>query len=67
MRSEEIPFDDAATYDLLNRGDTIAVFQLESSGMRDLIKRLRPDQFGDLVFIHFDPQAGSLQVFDRMD
>ncbi|NCF59453.1 MAG: DNA polymerase III subunit alpha [Gammaproteobacteria bacterium] len=43
-----VPMDDAETFRLLQSTQTAAVFQLESSGMRDLIKRLRPDQFGDL-------------------
>jgi DNA polymerase-3 subunit alpha len=42
---ERIPLDDAATYRLLSAGNTTAVFQLESRGMRDLIKRARPDCF----------------------
>jgi DNA polymerase-3 subunit alpha len=46
-----LPFDDARTYELLNRGDTLGVFQLESEGMRKLITRLRPDCFEDLIAI----------------
>jgi DNA polymerase-3 subunit alpha len=48
---EQIDMEDAATYQLLNRCQTVAVFQLESRGMRDLIKRIQPDRFGDLVAI----------------
>lgn len=44
-----IPRDDAKTYELLSRGDTAAVFQLESEGMRQLLRDLRPEQFGHLV------------------
>jgi DNA polymerase-3 subunit alpha len=44
-----IPLDDAATYRLLSSGNTTAVFQLESRGMRDLIKRARPDRFEDVI------------------
>ncbi len=44
-----IPLDDKPTFDLLKRADTTAVFQLESSGMRDLIKKLKPDVFEDIV------------------
>jgi len=44
-----IPMDDAATFQLLQSSQTHAVFQLESRGMRDLIKRLRPDCFEDIV------------------
>ena len=48
---ERIDMEDAATYELLCRCQTVAVFQLESRGMRDLIKRIQPDRFGDLVAI----------------
>jgi len=46
---ETIPLDDRATYDLLKACNTTAVFQLESRGMKDLIKRLQPDTFEDIV------------------
>jgi len=46
---ERIPLDDADTYRLLSAGNTTAVFQLESRGMRDLIKRARPDRFEDVI------------------
>jgi DNA polymerase-3 subunit alpha len=46
---ERIPLDDPATYRLLSAGNTTAVFQLESRGMRDLIKRARPDRFEDVI------------------
>ena len=49
FRLEAIPLDDPATYQLLSKGNTTAVFQLESRGMRDLIKRLRPDRFEDII------------------
>jgi DNA polymerase-3 subunit alpha len=45
----KIPLDDAAAYRLLSSGNTTAVFQLESRGMRDLIKRARPDRFEDII------------------
>ncbi len=46
---ETIPLDDRATYDLLKACNTTAVFQLESRGMKDLIRRLQPDTFEDVV------------------
>jgi len=46
---EKVPLDDAATYRLLSAGNTTAVFQLESRGMRDLIKRAKPDRFEDVI------------------
>ena len=42
---ERIPLDDPATYTLLQSGETTNVFQLESTGMQALIKRLKPDCF----------------------
>ncbi len=44
-----LALDDAQSYKLLQAGDTTAVFQLESAGMRRLIKRLEPDRFEDIV------------------
>ncbi|HET7672862.1 MAG TPA: DNA polymerase III subunit alpha [Burkholderiales bacterium] len=45
----KVPLDDAPTYQLLSNGNTTAVFQLESRGMRDLIRRARPDRFEDVI------------------
>jgi len=45
----EIPMDDKASFDLLKRAETTAVFQLESRGMKELIKKLKPDCFEDIV------------------
>ncbi len=45
----DLPLDDPETYELLCRGDTTGVFQLESSGMRDLVVRLRPENFNDIT------------------
>ena len=44
-----LPLDDRATYEMLGRGETTGVFQLESSGMRDVLKKLRPDRFEDII------------------
>jgi DNA polymerase-3 subunit alpha len=46
---ESVPLDDAATYDLLCKGDTEGVFQVESSGMTDLVVKLRPRSFKELI------------------
>lgn len=46
---EDIPMDDAKTYEMLQRGDTLGVFQLESAGMTALVRRMRPDRFEDLI------------------
>jgi DNA polymerase-3 subunit alpha len=46
-----LPLDDKKTYELLQRGDTSAVFQFESSGMRDVMKQIKPDRFEDLIAV----------------
>ncbi|MGE0142907.1 MAG: DNA polymerase III subunit alpha [Planctomycetota bacterium] len=48
---DKLPLDDSATYALITRGETLGVFQLESSGMRDLLGRLRPDTFEDVIAV----------------
>lgn len=45
----DIPLDDPAAYDLLSSGESTGVFQLESAGMRSLLKSMQPDRFQDLV------------------
>ncbi|HSM11369.1 MAG TPA: DNA polymerase III subunit alpha, partial [Lysobacter sp.] len=44
-----LPLDDTATYELFARGEGVAVFQFESRGMRELLKRARPDTFEDII------------------
>jgi len=56
-----IPLNDAATFTLLKRCTTTAVFQLESQGMKDLIKRLQPDSFEDIVALVALFRPGPLQ------
>jgi DNA polymerase-3 subunit alpha len=46
---ENIDLNDSATYRLLSSGDTTGVFQLESSGMKDLLVRLKPESFDDVI------------------
>ncbi len=48
---DQLPLDDAKTYEMLCRADTTGVFQLESSGLRDVLKKLRPDRFGDIIAV----------------
>ena len=56
-----IPMNDAMTFKLLQACSTTAVFQLESRGMRDLIKRLQPDHFDDLIALVALFRPGPLQ------
>ena len=44
-----LPLDDATTYELMGRGDTVGVFQLESAGMRDVLRKMKPDKFEDII------------------
>lgn len=46
---DHIPLDDPATFELLTKGDTVGVFQLESSGMRAALTQLKPDKFEDII------------------
>ena len=56
-----LPLNDRASYELLKRCETTAVFQLESRGMKDLIKRLQPDTFEDIVALVALFRPGPLQ------
>ncbi len=58
---ERIPLDDKAAFDLLKACQTTAVFQLESRGMKDLIKRLQPDDFEDIIALVALFRPGPLQ------
>ncbi len=46
---DEIPLNDKKTYDIMCKGDTIGIFQVESPGQRELIRRLRPTKFSDII------------------
>lgn len=48
LELEELKFTDPATYDLLSRGDTLGVFQLDGGAMRTLLRQMKPDSFGDI-------------------
>ena len=56
-----LPMDDPKTFELLKSCKTTAVFQLESRGMKDLIRRLQPDRFGDIVALVALFRPGPLQ------
>ena len=51
IRWRDVPLDDKKTFNMLCNAQSIGVFQLESSGMRDILKKLRPDKFEDLIAI----------------
>jgi len=45
----QIPLDDEGAYDMIARGESIGVFQLESSGMKDTLRRMKPNRFEDII------------------
>ncbi|MGH1377367.1 MAG: DNA polymerase III subunit alpha [Alphaproteobacteria bacterium] len=45
----DIPLDDPKSYELMARGDTVGVFQLESAGMRDMLRKVKPTRFEDII------------------
>lgn len=60
-----IPLDDVETYQMLKRGDSIAVFQLESKGMRELLRRFAPDRIEDLIALIALFRPGPMKVLDE--
>ena len=49
LDTQNVAFDDKATFEMLSTGDSVGVFQLEGQGMRDLLRKMRPDHINDLV------------------
>ena len=45
----DLPLNDEKTFSMISKGDSIGVFQLESSGMRDVLKKMQPDRFEDII------------------
>ncbi len=62
---DKIPLDDKKTYDLLNRGDTIGVFQVESAGMRDTLRKIGLDRVEDLIAMIALYRPGPMQFIDE--
>jgi len=58
---EKLPIDDKATFELLARGDTVGVFQLESGGMRDTLRQVGPDCIEDIIAILALYRPGPMQ------
>ncbi|MBU1694608.1 MAG: DNA polymerase III subunit alpha [Verrucomicrobia bacterium] len=59
-----LPMDDTPTFDLLNRGDTVGVFQVESKGMRDLLRRIGLTRFEDLIAMIALFRPGPMNMLD---
>lgn len=60
LNIDDIPLDDKEVYRMLASGQTVGVFQLESSGMRDLLRRLAPERFEDIIAINALYRPGPL-------
>ena len=58
---DDIPLDDVGTYELFQRGETVGVFQYESSGMQKYLKELKPSVFGDLIAMNALYRPGPLE------
>jgi DNA polymerase-3 subunit alpha len=61
LNIDSIPLDDSPTFEMLKRAETTAVFQLESRGMKELIKRLLPDSLDDMIALVALFRPGPLQ------
>ena len=56
----KLPLDDARTYEMLARGDSVGVFQFESEGMQAALEKVRPDEFDDLVALNALYRPGAM-------
>lgn len=62
FRLDDIPLDDKKVFDLYCKGDMVGVFQCESSGMRDLMRRLQPDRFSEITALVALYRPGPIQA-----
>lgn len=62
---EKIPLDDRGTFEMLGRGETIGVFQLESSGMRQVLVDMKPDAFEDIIALVALYRPGPMENIPR--
>jgi DNA polymerase-3 subunit alpha len=61
---EEIPLDDPKTYQIFSKGYTSGVFQFESAGMKDILRRYEPDQLTDLIALNALYRPGPMKMID---
>ena len=64
LNLENIPLDDPAIYELLSRGETVGIFQVESAGMRRMLTKMRPTKFEDIVAAISLYRPGPMQFID---
>ena len=60
-----LPLDDRGAYELMARGDTVGMFQLEGAGVRDMLKKLRPDRFEDIIAVVSLYRPGPMENIPR--
>ncbi len=65
VKTEDVAFDDKKTFEMLSHGDSVGVFQLESSGMRDLLRKLKPDRIEDLIALVALYRPGPMQSIPK--
>ena len=56
-----LPLDDPKTYEMLSRGESIGVFQFESEGMREALKKVKPTEFDDLIALNALYRPGAME------
>ena len=61
LEIEKIPLDDAKTFELLTTGETMGIFQLESTGMREVLKQMKPNKFEDIIALVALYRPGPMQ------
>jgi len=59
-----LPLDDLKTYEMLARGDSVGVFQFESDGMRDALRKVKPSEFNDVVALVALYRPGAMRYID---
>ncbi|PYQ12728.1 MAG: DNA polymerase III subunit alpha [Acidobacteria bacterium] len=64
IEPDKIPLDDAKTYEMFTAGKTSGLFQFESDGMRDILRRFRPDQLEHLTALNALYRPGPMQMID---
>ncbi len=61
---DALPLDDPETYEIFTRGETVGIFQFESSGMREYLKKLRPQAIEDLIAMNALYRPGPMEMID---
>ena len=64
LEIESVPADDSKTFEMLARGDSVGVFQLESDGMRDAMRKVKPTEFNDIVALVSLYRPGAMRYID---